>query len=137
MKPNKVEVANRLKAIRSKLNLTISEFGLKIGHVPKGTANSWLRGLALPPKEKLIRIAFLADTTTDWILWGDEKSIPMVQTSVIKCPYCSIEQQSNIYDLTKKSRGMLGNFQHICDHCHKDFTVEFEFYPYIKTVSNV
>lgn len=72
MKPDKIQVANRLKEIRTLLNLSISEFGEAIGNVPKSTVNSWLRGLALPPKEKIELIAFLADTNSDWILWGDE-----------------------------------------------------------------
>jgi transcriptional regulator with XRE-family HTH domain len=72
MKPNKVEVGNRLKEIRSRLNLTISEFGIEVGNIPKGTAYSWERGRALPPEEKLKRIAFLADTTINWILWGND-----------------------------------------------------------------
>lgn len=74
MKPDKEKVAGRLKEIRSSLNLTISEFGDKIGKIPKGTVNSWLRGLALPPKEKLERIAILSNTTSSWILWGKESS---------------------------------------------------------------
>lgn len=72
MKPNKIEVGNRLKQLRLRLNLSISQFGLKIGNIPKGTVNSWERGLALPPHDRLTRIAFLAETTPKWILWGDD-----------------------------------------------------------------
>lgn len=73
IKPDKEQVAIRLKEIRKKLNLSIAEFGERIG-VPKATVNSWIRGLALPPKEKVHRIALIANTTSNWILWGSESS---------------------------------------------------------------
>lgn len=72
MKPDKIQVAKRLQDIRSNLNLSLSEFGNKIGNIPKGTVNSWERGLAIPPRDKLLRIAFLAETSIKWILWGEE-----------------------------------------------------------------
>lgn len=79
MKPNKLEVAIRLKEIRSTLNLSLTEFGNRIGNVPKGTVNSWLRGLALPPRDKLLRIAFLSKTSINWILWGRESDKDVMQ----------------------------------------------------------
>lgn len=81
MKPNKKEVAIRLKEIRSTLNLTLTEFGNRIGNVPKGTVNSWLRGLALPPRDKLLRIAFLSNTSINWILWGRKSDKDVKQLS--------------------------------------------------------
>lgn len=80
MKPDKLYVSSRLRDIRLDLNLSISEFGDKIG-VPKGTVNSWLRGLALPPKEKLLRIALLSNTSINYILWGKESEQNCVSCS--------------------------------------------------------
>lgn len=54
------------------MNLSIAEFGYRIGNVKKSTVNSWLRGLAVPPKDKVQKIAFIEGTTTKWILGGDE-----------------------------------------------------------------
>ena len=136
MKPNKIEVAKRLYDIKLQLNLSFSHFGDKIG-VSKSTVNSWVRGLALPPMDKLRRIAFLANTTVDWILWGDEKSIPMTQTSHIKCSSCSSVQEKDIYELTKDAHETVGVVHYTCEQCHAELKVSYEFYPYIKTSHKV
>lgn len=73
MKPNKEQVAQRISDVRTSLSLSISEFGKKLNNTPKGTVNSWLRALALPPTEKVKLIASLAHTSPEWILWGDMK----------------------------------------------------------------
>lgn len=134
MKPNKNEVGKRLNAIRIRSNLSFSEFGKRLG-VPKGTANSWIRGLGVPPKEKLKQIALLAGTTIDWILWGDGTATPMIQTAIIICPYCHSEQHDTIFSLAKNNQEFKGSFSHICDACIIKFTVEFEFRPHIRTIS--
>lgn len=133
IKPNKVEVANRLKEIRSDLSLSMSEFGLRIGNVKKSTVNSWIRGLALPPTDKVQRIALISNTTPEWILWGDEKPLPLIQSPVVSCPICQIEQDNDIFVLTKYNATPEGSFTHACDSCHEKFIVDFIFTPYIKT----
>lgn len=95
MKPDKQQVGKRLKEIRLILNISLSEFGNKIGHVPKGTVNSWERGLALPPRDKLLRIAFLANTSIKWLLWGEESDKNAIQLSERQ------EEMKNLYDLVE------------------------------------
>ena len=130
MKPNKKEVGKRIRAIRLRLNITFTEFGEKLG-VPKSTVNSWIRGLALPPKEKLTQLALMGGTSINWILWGDEITVPMIQTAVIICPCCNTQQHDHIYTLAGSKKD--GFIKHICDDCKNEITIEFEFRPYIKT----
>lgn len=77
MKPDKIEVGKRIKTIKEtyKPPISLSDFGEllideKGNRLSKGTVNSWMRGLALPPVNLVEQIAKLGDTTTDWIYWG-------------------------------------------------------------------
>lgn len=72
MKPNKESVARRLKLIRKDLGWTIDMMANNLG-LAKGTFNSYLRGLALPPEIIVEKIAKLADVSTEWIYYGDVK----------------------------------------------------------------
>jgi len=58
----------------------------------------------------------------------------MEQTSKIKCPHCNTTQKEDIYDLSIDTEEMEGTFPHICDDCGKNFTIEYEYKPYIKTL---
>lgn len=57
----------------------------------------------------------------------------MNQTSKIKCPKCKVVQEEDINDLTIDTGDMEGTFPHVCDNCEYDFTVEYEYKPFIKT----
>ncbi|MEK5149077.1 helix-turn-helix transcriptional regulator [Psychrobacillus sp. FSL K6-4615] len=122
VKPDKEQVAKRLQEIRSRSYLSISEFGKKIGNVNKSTMNSYLRGIALPPRERLLRIAFLADTSVNWILWGDESPESCDNCSSIlsngECLNCLHERQdemtnffdmvdSNLFPMTQERKSLI------------------------------
>lgn len=72
MKPNKANVAERLKLIRKDLGWTIEMMAKRVG-LTKGTFNSYLRGLALPPENIVEKIAEIADVSKEWIYHGDIK----------------------------------------------------------------
>ncbi|SEN61962.1 Helix-turn-helix domain-containing protein [Paenisporosarcina quisquiliarum] len=72
MKPNKVNVAERLKLIRKDLGWTIEMMAKRVD-LTKGTFNSYLRGLALPPENIVEKVAEIADVPKEWIYHGDIK----------------------------------------------------------------
>ncbi|WP_169911340.1 hypothetical protein [Evansella clarkii] len=56
----------------------------------------------------------------------------MNQTSKITCPACKKDQNEDIHDLTMDAGDMDGEFPHICEHCKKEFKVEFCYKPYVR-----
>lgn len=72
VKPNKEKVANRLKLIRKDLGWTIEMMANHLG-LSKGTFNSYLRGLAIPPEKVVEQISQFTDVTKEWIYYGDNK----------------------------------------------------------------
>ena len=70
MKPNKKSVAKRLKLLKDKLGLSISEFAEKVG-TSKANLSSYMRGLALPPEEIVNNISKLCNVPKEWIYIGD------------------------------------------------------------------
>lgn len=57
----------------------------------------------------------------------------MNQTSKIECPKCNSIQNEDIHDLSMDTGEMEGFFPHICENCKCEFTVEYEYKPFIKT----
>lgn len=56
----------------------------------------------------------------------------MKQTTKVTCPRCGTIQAEDIIDLTEGD-SLDGKFNHECDSCEENFTVEFEFIPHVKT----
>ncbi|MGG5370785.1 helix-turn-helix domain-containing protein [Enterococcus sp. AZ196] len=71
MTPNKQKVGKRINEIRTNLGYSMSDFGKLIGDLPRSSVNNWEKGVSLPKKEKLEKIALLGNTSTDNILYGD------------------------------------------------------------------
>jgi hypothetical protein len=63
----------------------------------------------------------------------DEYEGKVKQTEKIKCPNCKVVQEEDIHDLTVDAENMEGSFIHECDNCEYEFTVEYEYKPFIKT----
>ncbi|MEV2911272.1 helix-turn-helix transcriptional regulator [Paenibacillus larvae] len=74
MKPDKKEVGQRIKEIREKLGYSMHEFGKLISDSPRSSVNSWEKGVSIPKRDKLGKIAVLGNTTPDKILYGDFQS---------------------------------------------------------------
>ncbi|ONG86785.1 hypothetical protein BKK40_25780 [Bacillus cereus] len=81
MKPDKKDVGKRIKQIKENYNppISLKDFGdLLIDEkgktISKGTVDSWMRGLGIPPKSTLQQIARLGNTTISWIYWGSLKN---------------------------------------------------------------
>lgn len=74
MKPNKKEVGLRIKDIRKKLGYSMEVFGAIISQSPRSSVNSWEKGVSIPRKDKLEKIALLGGTTPQQLLYGDFES---------------------------------------------------------------
>ena len=74
VKPNKKEVGLRIKDIRKKLGYSMEEFGEIVSQSPRSSVNSWEKGVSIPRKDKLEKIALLGNTTPQQILYGDFES---------------------------------------------------------------
>lgn len=57
----------------------------------------------------------------------------MEQTAKIQCPNCKEIQSEDIHDLAMDTGEMEGSFPHECEECGHEFTVEYEYRPFIKT----
>lgn len=71
LKPDPHKVGFRIKQIRLKLNLSMSDFANKIDDKSKsGTISNWETGKNLPNKQRLEAIANLGSVTTNEVLYG-------------------------------------------------------------------
>ena len=70
MKPNLLLVGERIRKIIDSKGITLEQFGILIGDTPTSSVNNWLRGVSLPNKNRLKKIATIGNTTVDWIKWG-------------------------------------------------------------------
>ena len=78
---DKKVIGKRIKQIKNSHipPLSLAEFGAKLRNkdgypIPKGTVDSWGRGLCMPPREVVEQIAHIGNVTTEWIYTG--KNIP-------------------------------------------------------------
>lgn len=69
MEINKKDVGLRIKKIRLTHNYTMESFGKLIG-APKSAVNNWEKGRNLPSSERLEKIAILANTNVESIIFG-------------------------------------------------------------------
>lgn len=70
MKPNKEKVGRRIKEIRTKLGYSMEEFGKLINNSPRSSVNNWEKGVSIPKKEKLEKIALLGKMLPEQVLYG-------------------------------------------------------------------
>jgi len=70
MKPNKVTVGKRIHEIRTSLGYSMEEFGKLIGDSPRSSVNNWEKGISIPKKDKLEKIALLGNTSSEKVLYG-------------------------------------------------------------------
>lgn len=69
MKPDRVKVGLRLRKLKDELGISLAEFAEKIDS-NKGTFNSYLRGVALPPESTVDKIVMLTNSSKEWIYFG-------------------------------------------------------------------
>lgn len=70
MSIDKNEVGQRIKEIRKRYGYSMQRFGEIIDDAPKGSVNSWEKGVNLPNRERLEKIATLGNTSVDKLLYG-------------------------------------------------------------------
>lgn len=70
MKPDKKEVGKRIFEIRTSGKYTMEDFGRIIDGAPKSSVNNWEKGVSIPQRPKLERIALIGHTTPDKLLYG-------------------------------------------------------------------
>lgn len=56
----------------------------------------------------------------------------MNNTSKIKCPFCSHVQSEDLYEFVDTG-DQEGSFHLECESCDNEFTINFEFRPFVKT----
>ena len=70
MKPKKEQVAQRIIHIKEILGLSLAKLAEIVG-VPKGTFNSYTRGLAVPPESVVKKLSEISSYPIDWIYYGE------------------------------------------------------------------
>ena len=73
MEIDKVAVGNRIREIRKGYNLTMEAFGKLISNTIKGTVNNWEKGVNLPNKAAMEKIAILGHISLSELKYGDLK----------------------------------------------------------------
>lgn len=64
-------IAERIKILRTKSSMTQTELANKLG-VTRSSVNAWEMGISVPTTDKIVEIALLFGTSTDYI-FGLEK----------------------------------------------------------------
>lgn len=70
---NKEDVGKRIFQIRKKYGYSMQKFGKIIDNAPKGSVNSWEKGVNLPNEKRLRQIATLGNMTFNELLYGSFK----------------------------------------------------------------
>lgn len=70
---NKAAVGKRILQIRKKYGYSMQKFGEIIDDAPKGSVNSWEKGVNLPNEKRLRQIATLGSVTLNELLYGSFK----------------------------------------------------------------
>lgn len=70
---DKKEVGKRILKIRKSYGYSMKEFGEKAGHAPRGSVNSWEKGVNLPNEERLKQIASMGNMSVNELLYGSFK----------------------------------------------------------------
>ncbi|MDT1939622.1 MULTISPECIES: helix-turn-helix domain-containing protein [Carnobacterium] len=84
MKPNKKKVGERIRDIRTNLGYSMDEFGRLLGDSPRSSVNNWEKGVSLPKRDKLEKIALLGNMLTDQVLYGkaDEYLFDLIKSNL-------------------------------------------------------
>lgn len=67
---DKKTVGQRIKNIRKKYGYSMQKFGEMIDNAPKGSVNSWEKGVNLPNDKRLQQIALLGNISINELLYG-------------------------------------------------------------------
>lgn len=85
-KINKKQVGKRIQAIRFNMKYTLEEFG-GLFNASKSNVCSWEKGKTLPNKERLNKIAQLANITVNELLYGNnEHDIEDLEQRLLEIP---------------------------------------------------
>ena len=76
MKLNPQQLGARIRSVRHGYGWTQSELGLRVG-VAKTTVANWEAGRQVPPTGTVLRLAIVLRRTTDWLLTGKRKRVPV------------------------------------------------------------
>lgn len=74
MEIDKKEVGQRIYAIRKKFGYSMEKFGAMLDDAPKGSVNSWEKGVNLPNETRLHMIASLGNISRDELVYGSFES---------------------------------------------------------------
>lgn len=70
---DKKKVGERILRIRKNYGYSMKEFGEAVGHAPKGSVNSWEKGVNLPNEDRLKQIASMGNISVNELLYGSFK----------------------------------------------------------------
>ena len=98
-----LQIGQRLKNLRLKNGLEQSELADKMGYKSFTTISKWESGTNLPNGRKLVTLAKLLNTTSDYILYGDDPQ-QLNSYSAISDIYNQLEQsrQEKVLDFAQR-----------------------------------
>ena len=86
-----LKTAERIKELREKNDLTQTELAKKM-NVTRSSVNAWEMGISIPSTEKIVELALILHTTSDYILGIDNNEILPIYNY-------SLEEKELIYQL--------------------------------------
>lgn len=86
-----LKTAERIKELREKNDLTQTELAKKM-NVTRSSVNAWEMGISIPSTEKIVELALILHTTSDYILGIDNNEILPIYKY-------SLEEKELIYQL--------------------------------------
>lgn len=100
---NKIQVGKRILEIRDNMKLNLEDFG-KIFNAEKSNVSKWERGLSLPNRARLEKIAKLGDISVNELLYGSVEEFVRTNLADEKFMFYN----SNLY--TKEQQDFIINY---------------------------
>lgn len=124
MEYDKRGIAERLKKLRLKNGLEQLEVAKRLGYKSDTSVSKWENGKNLPNGKRLAQLALLFNTSTDYILTGEENNISNINSIYDKL---SNDRKENVYNYAKLQ---LKQQQEQSNVVEIDFSVNEEPYVY-------
>ena len=70
LKPNRIDVGNKIRLIKNELGVSLTEIGNRLGLI-KPTINSYIQGYSLAPLEVIEKLAKISGKKVGWFYFGE------------------------------------------------------------------
>ena len=94
--------ADRIKGLRELSQMTQKELAIKL-NVTRSSVNAWEMGISIPSTQKIVELALILHTSTDYILGLDDK-VTLDLNAYAEDEQSLIYQLSSYFDKAKSGK---------------------------------